>query len=206
MKRLIPVLLLSLISLLLLGSCSTMAAKREKSLVLQAEALKLLDAQEFGQAVSLMEEAVRLAPKESDGQYNLVLALLADEQFEKAITQCDASFSLFPAHLEFLLAKAYAYREMGDPDTAFMLYAEILALDRGNFALHATLMELALEMEYTTFAKETALYLLSVHTEEARALQALATVEGDESWYALAASLMKEASEQDPESLQEQSK
>ena len=206
MKRLLPILLILLISLLLLGSCSSMAAKREKSLILQDEALTLLDAQEYGQAVPLLEEAVRLAPKESEGQYNLVLALLADEQYEKAILQCDASFSLFPAHLEFLLAKAYAYREMGELDTAFTLYREILALDRGNFALHATLMELALERGQNAFAEETALYLLSVHKEEARALQALATLEGEDSWYAAAAPLMKEASEPDPELPLEQSK
>ncbi len=203
MKRLIPILLLSL---LLLGSCTTGVAKKEKSLVLQAEALTLLDNKEYGQAVPLLEEAVKLAPEESEGRYNLVLALLANEQFDEAITLSDASFSLFPAHLEFLLAKAFAYREKGDPDHAFVLYYEILAMDKGKYSLHATLMELALEMGYADFAKETALYLLSMHQEEARAFNALATLEGKDSWYAFASSLMKEASAISPELIQEQSK
>ncbi len=203
MKRLIAILLLSL---LLLSSCTTRVAKREKSLVLQSEPLLALDAKEYGEAVVLLEDAVKLAPKESEGRYNLVLALLADKQFDEAIARSDASFALFPAHLEFLLAKAFALREKGDLDTAFSIYAEILATDRGNYPLHATLMELALEMEHIEFARETALYLLSVHKEEARAFQALATIEGDTSWYALAASLMKEASKQDPELPPSQSK
>lgn len=203
MKRLIPILLLSV---LLLGSCSTRLAKKEKSLALQADALALLDEKEYGQAVTILEEAVRLAPQESEGRYNLVLALLANEQFDEAITLSDASFSLFPAHLEFMLAKAYALRQKGAMQMAFDLYAEILEMDRGNFPLHATLMELALEEGYVDFSKETALYLLSMHKEEARAFKALATIEGEESWYAVALSLMKEASEQSPELPPEQSK
>jgi len=207
-KRLRSILFYALVffSLVLLGSCTTTAAKREKNLVLQAEALVALDAKEYEQAVTILEEAVNLAPKESEGRYNLVLALLANRQFDEAILLSEGSFSLFPAHLEFLLAKAFAYREMGDVDTAFSLYTEILAKDRGNSSLHATLMELALEKGQTAFAKETALYLLSMHEEEARALQALATIEGEDSWYAFAASLMKEASTKSPELPQEQSK
>ena len=205
MKRLIPILLL-ILTLLLLGSCTTTAAKREKSLGLQAQALIALDAEEYGKAVALLEEAVKLAPKESEGRYNLVLALVADGQFDEAIALSDASFVLFPANLEFLLSQAFAYRKKGDLDAAFILYADILAKDRGNFALHATLMELALEEGYTEFAQETALYLLFVHKEEVRALQALTTIEGVDSWYAKALPLMKEASEQDPEMLPEQSK
>lgn len=205
MKKVTFILLLSLCSLLLLGSCTTMAAKREQSLILQAEALLLLDEKAYGQAVTLLEEAVRLSPKESEGRYNLVLALLANGEFDEAITLSEESFALFPAHLEFLLAKAYALREKGESKSAFAVYESILRLDRGNFALHATLMELALAMNQTTFARETALYLLSVHKEEARALQVLATMEGEGSWYAAAAPLMKEASGQDPELLPEQS-
>jgi len=203
MRRLIPLLLLFL---LLFSSCTTMAAKKEKSLGLQAQALVALDAKEYGQAVALLEEAVRLTPKESEGRYNLVLALLANKQFDKAITLSEASFSLFPAHLEFLLSKAYAYREMGELDSAFDLYAEILAIDSGNFSLQANLMELALEKGYTDFARKTALYLLGKHKQEARALKTLATLEGEDSWYALAASLMKEASVKSPEMPQELSK
>ncbi len=203
MKKLIPILLLSV---LLLGSCSTRVAKRERSLTLQAEALHLLDAKEYAKAVSLLKEAFRLTPKESEGRYNLVLALLANREFDEAISLCDASFTLFPAHLEFLLAKAFALREKGDSDSAFILYSEILAMDRGNFPLHATLMELALEEGYTQLAQETALYLLSMHKEEARALAALATIEGKESWYAQAGSLMKEASAESPELPLEQSR
>lgn len=203
MKRLIPLLILTL---LLLSSCTTSIAKREKSLVLQAEALSLLDAKEYGKAVPLLEEAVKLAPKESEGRYNLVLALLANEQFDEAILLCDDSYSLFPAHLQFMLAKAFALRAKGESDAAFSLYSEILALDRGNFPLHATLMELALEKGYHDFARKTALYLLSVHKEEARAFKALATIEGEDSWYAFAASLTKEASAESPELIQEQSK
>lgn len=195
-----PILLLSL---LLLGSCSTRLAKREKSLVLQSEALSLLDSKEYGQAVTKLEEAVKLQPKESEGRYNLVLALLANQQNDEAITLCDTSFALFPAHLEFPLAKAFAYRQKGQWPDAFTLYAEVLLLDRGNFSLHATLMELALNQGYTDFAKETAHYLLSVHKEEARALKTLAALEGEDSWYALASSLMKEASEPVQEEHQE---
>ncbi len=206
MKRLFPILLVFLFSVLLFGSCSTTQAKREKSLVLQAEALSLLDAKEFGQALPLLQEAVKLAPNESKGRYNLVLALLANQKFDEAITLSSASFSLFPAHMEFLLAQAYALREKGETDDAFALYGDILALDRGKFSLHADLMELALEQGYTDFAKEAGLYLLSVHKEEARAFKVLATIEGDASWYALVATLMKEASEKDPEPLPEQSK
>lgn len=198
-----PILFLSL---LLLGSCSTRLAKREKSLVLQADALLLLDSKEYGQAVTKLEKAVMLQPKESEGRYNLVLALLANQQNDEAITLCDTSFALFPAHLEFPLAKAFAYRQKGQWSDAFTLYAEVLLLDRGNFSLHATLMELALKQGFTDFAKETALYLLSLHKEEARALKTLATLEGEDSWYALASSLMKEASEPVQEEHQEQSK
>lgn len=203
MKRAIPILLLSL---LLLLSCSTGAAKRDKSLFLQAEGLSALEAKEYAEAVSLLQQAVKLAPQESEGRYNLLLALLANKQLDEAILLSDASFSLFPAHLEFLLAKAFAYREQGELDAAFVLYGEILAMDRGNFPLHATLMELAMELGYTDFARESAQYLLSVHQEEARAFKTLATLEGEESWYALASSLMKEASKEDPKQPQEQSK
>ena len=203
MKRLIPILFLALV---LLSSCTTMAARKEKSLGLQAEALLLLQAKEYEQAVALLEEAFKLAPKESEGRYNLVLALLANKQADDAITLSEASFALFPAHLEFLLAKAYALREKGELESAFAVYEKILALDRGNFALHANLMELALEKGQTAFSQKTALYLLSVHKEEARAFKALATMEGKDSWYAVAASLMKEASKPDPEPLPEQSK
>ena len=166
----------------------------------------MLDAKMYGQAVPLLEEAVKLAPNESEGRYNLVLALLANEQFDEAIILCDTSFPLFPVHLEFLLAKAYALREKGELNSAFDLYSEILTLDRGNFPLHATLMELALAHGYTDFARETALYLLSMHKEQARALEALATIEGEDSWFAFASSLMKEASVLSPELNQEQSK
>lgn len=189
----------------MLGSCSTRLAKREKSLVLQADALLLLDSKEYGQAVTKLEKAVMLQPKESEGRYNLVLALLANQQNDEAITLCDTSFALFPAHLEFPLAKAFAYRQKGQWSDAFTLYAEVLLLDRGNFSLHATLMELALKQGFTDFAKETALYLLSLHKEEARALKTLATLEGEDSWYALASSLMKEASKPVQEEHQEQS-
>jgi tetratricopeptide (TPR) repeat protein len=181
-------------------------AKREKSLVLQAEALTLLDEKAYAEAVPLLRQAVKLAPKESEGRYNLVLALLANEQPDEAITLCDASFSLFPAHLEFILAKAFAYRQKGDLDEAFVVYREILDKDKGNFTLHAHLMELALELGYTDFAKQNALYLLSLHKEEARAFETLATLEGEDSWYAKASSLMKEASTAAPEQPQEQSK
>ena len=200
MKTLRSILFFSLVffSLVLLGSCTSTAAKREKSLGLQAEALLALDTKEYAQAVSVLEEAVKLAPKESEGRYNLVLALLANKQADEAITLSDASFALFPAHLEFKLAKAFAYREKGELNSAFDLYAEILAMDRGNFVLHAMLMELALENGYTDFARESAKYLLSRHKEEARALSALATIEGEDSWYAVASSLMKEASEESP--------
>lgn len=195
MKRALPALLLCLF---LLGSCSTQVARREKSLVLQKDAIAALDRKEYGEAVPLLKEAVKLAPKESEGRYNLVLALLADEQFDEAILLCDASFSLFPAHLQFPLAKAYAYRQKGEQETAFALYGEILAKDRGNYALHATLMELAMEEGATSFAKEIALLLISLHKEEARAFATLATLEGEASWYAKANALMKEASTQDP--------
>ncbi|MBI9093457.1 MAG: tetratricopeptide repeat protein [Sphaerochaeta sp.] len=203
MNKLVPILFLTLV---LLASCTTTSAKREESLVLQAEALSLLDAKEYGQAVPLLEEAVKLSPKESEGRYNLVLALLANEMFDEAILLCDDSYALFPAHLQFMLAKAFALRTKGESDAAFSLYSAILAIDRGNFPLHATLMELALEKGNTDFAKDTALYLLSVHEEEVKAFDALATIEGEDSWYALAASLMKEASAESPESIQEQSK
>ena len=203
MKHLIVLLLLSI---LLLPSCTTSVAKKEKSLGIQAEALLSLDAKEYGHAVTLLEEAVKLAPKESEGRYNLVLALLANKQFTEAIALSDSSFSLFPAHLEFLLAKAFAYREQGELHSAFDLYTEILALDKGNYPLHANLMELALEKGFTNFTRETALYLVFMHKEEARALQALATMEGKDSWYAVAASLMKEASAKSQVLPQSQSK
>ncbi len=206
MKRLIPLLFVFLCSILLIGSCSTTQAKRERSLVLQAEALSLLDAKEFERALPLLQEAVNLVPNESEGRYNLVLALLATQRFDEAITLSRSSFSLFPAHMEFLLAQAYALREKGDTDDAFSLYRDILALDRGNFSLHADLMELALEQGQSDFAKQVGQYLLSVHKEEARAFKALATIEGDASWYALASTLMKGASEEDPEQLPGQSK
>lgn len=204
--RAIPLFSLILFCLLVLGSCTTTAAKKEKSLGLQSEALVLLDAEEYGQAVTLLEEAVKLAPQESEGRYNLVLALLANNQADEAITLSNASFALFPAHLEFLLAKAFAYREKGDSNSAFALYTEILALDRANFSLHADLMELAQQKGQTSFARETALYLLSMHKEEARAFDTLATIEGQDSWYAVVSTLMKEASAQSPVLPQEQSK
>lgn len=203
MKRIIPILLLSL---LLLGSCSTRVAKREKSLVLQAEALSLLDEKAYAEAVPILEQAVKLAPKESEGRYNLVLALLANEQSDEAIALCDASFSLFPAHLEFLLAKAFAYRQKNQLDEAFAVYRDVLTKDSGNFTLQASLMELALEMGYTDFARQNAHFLLSVHKEEARAFKALATLEGKDSWYAQVDLLMKAASTPDPKLPQEQSK
>jgi len=192
--------------LLLLGSCSTQVARKEKSLVLQKDALAALDRKEYGDAVPLLKEAVKLAPKESEGRYNLVLALLADEQFDEAILLCDTSFALFPAHLQFPLAKAYAYRQKGEQEKAFELYREILAKDRGNYTLHATLMELAMEEGDTSFAREVALFLISVHKEEARSFSTLATLEGEASWYAKVSALMKEASAQDPKPPQGQSK
>lgn len=203
MKKAIPILLLSF---LLLSSCSTQVAKRERSLALQAEALTLLDDKEYGRAVALFEEAVDLMPKASEGRYNLVLALLANGQFDEAVTLSDASFTMFPAHLEFLLAKAFAYRQKGDLDEAFALYSEILEKDKGNFPLQAALMEVALESGYFDFAKDRALFLLSVHKEEARAFGVLATLEGEESWYGHAYSLMKGASAEDLEQRQEQSR
>ena len=203
MKKAIPILLLSF---LLLSSCSTQVAKRERSLALQAEALTLLDDKEYGRAVALFEEAVDLMPKASEGRYNLVLALLANGQFDEAVTLSDASFTMFPAHLEFLLAKAFAYRQKGDLDEAFALYSEILEKDKGNFPLQAALMEVALESGYFDFAKDRALFLISVHKEEARAFGVLATLEGEESWYGHAYSLMKGASAADLEQRQEQSR
>ncbi len=202
MKRAI---ILLFVSLLLLGSCSTRVARREKSLVLQSRALAALDTKEYDKAVPLLKKAVELAPQESEGRYNLVLALLANKEFDEAIGVSDASFALFPAHLEFPLAKAYALRQQGAQDKAFALYEEVLKKDRGNYPLHATLMELALKEGSLEFAKERALYLLSVHKQEARAFSVLASLEGEQSWYAMASSLMKEASKEDPKPPQEQS-
>ncbi|MDT4761584.1 hypothetical protein [Sphaerochaeta sp. PS] len=203
MKRLILTLFLSL---LLLGSCSTTVAKREKSLVLQTEAIGMLQGRSYEGAVSKLKQALVLEPNSEEARYNLLLALLAAESYDEAIVLSDGSSLLFPANLNFSLAKAYALRKMGKVEQAFTLYQEIVDKDKANYSLQAKLMELSLEEGVVKFAKERALYLISVHQEEARAFTVLATLEGEESWYALARDLMKEASTQGQEQRPTQSR
>lgn len=194
MKRLV---VLALLFILLFSSCTSTTSSAHKAQSLNSEALSLLRAKEYEGAISKLKEALNLDVQQSELHYNLVFALLAQGSYEQAIKNSNASFALFPAHLEFPLAQAYALRELGEVEAAFIRYEEILALDEGNYPLRATLAELALDLGQEQFAHKHALFLLYAHKEETRALQVLASLEGEESWYAAALSLRKEASEED---------
>jgi len=193
--------LFSLLMLILLSSCATNASQRERdSSALQELGLLYLDKGHYEEAINTFDKALALDGQNSEVLYNKVLALIANKAYQRAIDTAEFGYALFPANLEFLMAKALSEKELGQDNEALHTYERLLNLDPGNAARRALVMEFALEKGFASVAKEQALFLLSVHQEENRAFSVLTTLEGEESWYALAYEFMKEAVEESPES------
>ena len=204
MKQYILTLILTMT---LLSSCATNAAQTDREFIaLQELGVLYLDTAQYEEAISTFDKAITLKSQNSEVLYNKVLALLANKDFPKAQETAKLGFSRFPANLEFLMAKAWAEIQLNQNNEALATYLGIIALDPGNAARRALIMEFALEKGFVSEAKEQALFLLSVHKEEARAFSVLAALEGDESWYALAKEFMKGVAAQSPALQQPQSK
>ncbi len=180
-SRLLPLLLLFL--LLAAGCAST---QQERS-ILAAD--RLLAAGEAGEAARLYAAEVAKRPKDAKLAYNHLYALYLAGEYEKTADGADAAFARFPSRLEFLRIKARALSKGGHTAHSEDVWRELFALDPGDHALKARVMEEAYQSGQLTFAEALATELLPVPSYEKRALTLLSAMNAG-SWYEAALSYL----------------
>lgn len=198
-------LALLVLAILLLTSCTTLVeGKRAEQ---AAEQASLLFAQkEYAASQKLYAEAVSLAPDIPAYQYNEQLSRLYLKEYEKVVEMSEASFAQFPAHLSFLFLKARALSQMEAYDQALSVYAHIFSLNPALYAERMEVAENALQWGYPEQTKALALALVAENQMEKQAFSLLASLEGEESWYAhVLAFLTKGGEEPSQEQLQRES-
>lgn len=177
MARIWPLLL---ITVLLLGSCTTARAKSQATLAEEA-----LRTGQWELAANLYEQALFLNPKNPQWRYNHLWALLQSEEYEQVIVLGSEAADDFQNYLEFLQIRAKALLETGREAQAFDLYLEIFEQNPGSRALQALVMEAALEAGEPEIAEELAKSLIGHKEWEKQAFVVLQTLYPD-SWYDLA--------------------
>ncbi len=188
-------LALLLLASLLLISCTTMGeGKRSEQAAKRAS--ELFAQKEYAASQKLYAEAVSLAPKNPSYQYNEQLALFHLQEYEDVVEMSEASFAQFPAHLSFLFLKARALSQSEAYEQALSVYARIFSLNPALYDQRMEVSQKALTWGYPEQAKELAIALVAENQMEEEAFSLLASLEGDESWYAYMLSYLTKEGEE----------
>jgi tetratricopeptide (TPR) repeat protein len=172
--------------------CSFFLVSCASSLVLSGQdlpALKQLgllymDNGEYEMALTTLDKALLLDSEDKELLYNKILVLLARENYQDAVDLSTSSFEKFPAALRFLKAKASALHSLQKLEQALAVYQEMLSLDKGNYELHAQVMEFAMNQGFLEVARSEAEFLMGRQKEVSRAFAVLQRLDGSQSPYA----------------------
>lgn len=175
MRRLFLAVGLSL--LLLSVSCTS-----QRSVEMARTAQGLLAEGKGLEAAHYYEAAAHASPSDAHLRYNHLYALHAAGEYEQVLDSVDDAIERFPARLEFLRLKARTLSLMGRADEAAEVYRALLALNPGDTAYLALVMDEAVSNGMDTLAEEVALHLLWEPAYEKRALTVL-DARSPGSWY-----------------------
>ncbi|MCK9548135.1 MAG: hypothetical protein M0Q37_06445 [Sphaerochaeta sp.] len=177
-RRLLPVLLL----LLFASGCASSPQDGYTQ-----DAQRLLSEGRAAEAARLTAAAASHEPGSATLAYNHLYALYQGEEYELAATGAADAFARFPAHLELLRLRARALTKAGLEQEAEAAWLQLFALDPGDQALMARVMEDAFQHDQHSLAERLALKLLASRTWEQQALSILSALHPDR-WYEAALS------------------
>lgn len=101
----------------------------------------LEDRGDYDEAITRLQEAIKLKPYDVPAIYNLGNAFYATRQFDPAISEYQDALHYDPGYSGARLNLGNAYLGENQPAAALAQYQEVIRLDPGNFLAHNNLAE-----------------------------------------------------------------